>query len=69
MCSATFGEMVREEIMMSIGRTNFSSVLSVRAMGKTGGTSDALEDFAPERFLDGKETVDPYNYVFGFGRR
>ena len=40
-----------------------------RAMGKTEGTSTSLEEFCPERYLDGEEKVDPYDFVFGFGRR
>ena len=40
-----------------------------RAMSKTEGTSASTEDFSPERYLDGKEIVDPCDYVFGFGRR
>lgn len=38
-------------------------------MGRSEGTSPAPDDFVPERHLDGSETVDPYSYVFGFGRR
>ena len=41
----------------------------LRAMSKTEGTSASTEDVSPERYLDGKEIVDPCDYVFGFGRR
>ncbi|KLO16115.1 cytochrome P450 [Schizopora paradoxa] len=38
-------------------------------IGRTEGTSASLESFIPERHLDGSEALDPFSYVFGFGRR
>ncbi|KLO15615.1 cytochrome P450 [Schizopora paradoxa] len=42
---------------------------NIWAISKSDGTSTSNEDFSPERYFHGKEVVDPYDYVFGFGRR